>query len=529
MLDTPDTADGRDLLDPGKREEMPEEPSAARTVAAFVRAVADAYGDRPAVVSGEHELTYRDLERRSAVLARGLLAQGVGKGTRIGLLFANGPDWAVTWAAISRVGAVAVPLSTVAKPPELARLLRHGDLHGVIAARTILGRDIPAAFEEAFAELRTSPPTLRLAAAPYLRWLAFAGADLPPWARTLAWLEGDVDSGVGEDLLHAAEAEVHPSEPSLMIYTSGQSADPKGVIHSHRTVLAKTHYAREMLGYGPGETRSAYLPFFWVGGLVMTLFPTLELGGTVVCGERTTPPSSMFAAAGAGAAHAHSTYPKSKMRIGLGMTETFGMYSWGDGPPDPARPVCPPLVEFEPGYEVQVVDAEGRPTADGGTGQILLRGPTLMLGLHKVTRETSFDAAGFYRTGDLGEVDGDVIYYVGRLGDMIKSSGANVSPAEVEREIAALDGVAAAHVVGLDDPERGQVVGAAVVPEASADLAPSALLDILKTRLSNYKVPRRLVLVRPDELPLTPSGKILKRELAELIQARSTRSPFRVE
>jgi acyl-coenzyme A synthetase/AMP-(fatty) acid ligase len=176
---------------------------------------------------------------------------------------------------------------------------------------------------------------------------------------------------------------------------------------------------------------------------------------------------------------------------------------------------------FAPGVDVKVVDAAGNRVADRGRGEILVRGRTVTLGLHKVARTDSFDADGYYRTGDEGEVDGPVIYFHGRLGDMIKTSGANVSPAEVERELVAIDGVAAAYVVAIDDATRGQAVGAAVIPEAGTELGIAEIVQILRARLSSYKVPMFVAFFEPEELPVTPSYKMRKPILAEMIRARA--------
>ena len=149
----------------------------------------------------------------------------------------------------------------------------------------------------------------------------------------------------------------------------------------------------------------------------------------------------------------------------------------------------------------------------------------MTLGLHKVSRADSFDADGYYRTGDEGEIDGDVIYFLGRLGDMIKTSGANVSPAEVERELVGIDGVGAAYVVAVDDAIRGQAVGAAVIPEVGAELSAIEIRRALRARLSSYKVPSLVAFFEAGEIPVTPSYKIRKPVLAAMIRTRADADP----
>jgi acyl-CoA synthetase (AMP-forming)/AMP-acid ligase II len=486
---------------------MKPDPTTARTLPQFVRALGAAYGDRPAVLRGDESLTYHELDERSARLAAALLRRGVAKGTRVGIIYSNSPRWLVWWAAVTRLGAVAVPLSTFLKPPELARVVRHADLHGVVSEPGFLTQDFVNNFEEAFPALNESTPDLQIVDAPFLRWVLIDADQAPAWARSPEWLE-PLGTGWAE-LLRAAEAEVFPDEAAVMIYTSGQSADPKGVLHSHANVTSKVHYLREMLGHHADSVNMAVLPFFWVGGLVMTFLTTLEIGGTVQCPEG---PSTVAMA------RSDALVP----RPGLGMTETFGMYGWGTDPPDPERPVCTPMTIFDPEVDTKVVDHEGRPVHAGQHGEMLVRGRGVTLGIHKVPRASTFDVDGFYRTGDSCEVEDGVVYFLGRLGDMIKTSGANVAPAEVERELRAINGVATAFVVGIDDPARGQVVGAALVPMPAVDLDLAEIGRWLRTRLSGYKVPRILAVVGQDEVPFTPSFKLQTQALARLIRERGT-------
>jgi acyl-CoA synthetase (AMP-forming)/AMP-acid ligase II len=141
-------------------------------VGQLVRAAADSFQDAGAVVLGEDRLTYSELDRRSRRLARGLLALGVTKGTRIGFVYGNSPDWVVTFAAISRIGAIAVPLSTFYRGPELARVLRHGDIAGLILVRSHLGHDYLDTLADGLPGLAgAGSPELALAEAPFLRWI----------------------------------------------------------------------------------------------------------------------------------------------------------------------------------------------------------------------------------------------------------------------------------------------------------------------------------------------------------------------
>ena len=490
-------------------------PSDAPLVPQFLHSLAAAYGEDEALVLGDSVLTYAGLERRSRLVAQGLLGRGVGKGTRIGLLHGNSPEWVTWWAAIARIGATVVPLSTFARAGELARTIRHADLHALVTAPCHLGRSFTVELETALPGLATSGQNIALDEAPFLRWVLLDSPTAVPWANGPAWLAA---RAVPERLLGAAEEEVDPADPVLIIYTSGTSAAPKGVVHSQGAVMAKTHYLRSMLGFRRGEELVANLPFFWVGGLVMSLFTGLEAGARVVCQDAST---YRLAAPLGSSSGQHNPYAGMRLLPAIGMTETFGMYSWGSEHRVPGFPIASPLDEFEPGYEVDVVGADGCPVEDGRIGEIIVRGPTVTRQLVKVPRSDTFTVDGYLRTGDRGQRDGGRIHFVGRLGDMIKTSGANVAPPEVEQELLTVDGVLAAYVVGIDSESRGQDVAAAVVLAAGKTVDPDSIRATLRKRLSGYKVPRHIAILLDSELPLTAGQKVDRRALAALIESRN--------
>jgi len=206
----------------------------------------------------------------------------------------------------------------------------------------------------------------------------------------------------------------------------------------------------------------------------------------------------------------------------FGMTETFSAHS--------AQPVNEPLPPGKEaafgraigGYERRVVDpATGIELPPGEVGEVQVRGPALMQGFYKRRREEVFTADGFYPTRDLASIDADGwIYPAGRIDDMIKSRGANVSRLEVEAVLAALPGVRAAVVAGIADPEFGKAVVAAVVPAEGAGLTEDGLRQTLRATLSSYKVPRRIVFITEGDIPRTATGKVRLNEVAAMIARR---------
>ena len=501
--------------------ETPEVPGSARTFPQLIRAATAAYGDDVAIVLRGEDVpdetaTFAELDSRSAQIAKGLIARGVGKGARIGFIYGNGPGFAVMLAAIARIGAVAIPISTMIRSNELVRVIRQSDVAGLIVHRTFLGHDYVERLCDALPELRQdSDPDLRIPSTPYLRWIISSGKDLPPTIRGLNYLT-DVANTVSDVMLVEVEAGVHPTDQMVEIYTSGSMALPKGVKHDHGPILFRTHYLREMTGPTRGKELTALLPMFWVGGMMMYLLPNWEVGATTICTERTLS-NSQVAMGSVLAEEDLKLMAYSPPYWGLGMSETLGPYSFGDEIRAPGFPMCAPMDHFADRYEVRVVDEDGSPVADGESGEIQVRGYAVTPGLHKVERDAYFTSDGFYRTGDMGLVEGTRVNFIGRNGDMIKTAGSNVSPAEVEMEMQQLEGVHSAYVVGLPDRERGQLLVAAVVPREGAELDFEAIQAKLRQLLSSYKVPRAYVAITRDEVPVLHSNKVARRQIERMI------------
>lgn len=494
----------------------------------LVRAAAAAYGDDIAIVlrgddAPQESITFTELDRQSAELARGLVARGVGKGTRIGFIFGNNPSFAVMFAAISRIGGVAIPISTMIRANELVRVLRQSDVAGLIVQRSFLGNDYVERICEALPELReASSPDLRIAKVPFLRWIVSTGEGLPPSIGGMSFLT-DAAGSVSEEMLLELESEVHPTDQIVEIYTSGSMALPKGVKHNHGPVLFRTHFLSDIIGVERGKEIAAQLPMFWVGGLMMYMMPNLEAGAITVCGDRTLN-NSRVAMGSVMAEDDIALIAQAKPYWGLGMSETIGPYSYGDVVRVPGRPMCAPMDHFAPRYDIRIADENDQPVKDGEVGEMQVRGYPVTPGLHKVERDVYFTPDGYYHTGDMCEVEGNRIHFVGRNGDMIKTAGSNVSPAEVEFELQSLEGVHNAYVVGLPDKERGQLVVAALVPRDGAELDFTAIEAEMRKRLSSYKVPRAYVQITREEVPMLHSNKVSRRLFQELMAEKLGRS-----
>ncbi|MEZ5734967.1 MAG: fatty acid--CoA ligase family protein [Novosphingobium sp.] len=410
------------------------------------------------------------------------------------------------------------------KSNELVRVLRQSDVQGLIVQRELLGKDYVERICEALPELlETSDPDLRIGKTPFLRWILSTGDALPPTIRDVSILN-EAAGSVSEELLAEVESEVHPTDQMLEIYTSGSMALPKGVKHNHGPVMFRAHYLRGMIGPQRGQETNAMLPMFWVGGLMMYLMPNWEVGAITVCAEKTLNNSRVAMGSVLSDDDLALLSNQPKPWWGLGMSETLGPYSYGDEFRAKGYPVCAPMDHFADRYDVRIADEENNPVGDGEIGELQIRGYPVTPGLHKIERDAYFTPDGYYHTGDMCLVEGTRVNFVGRNGDMIKAAGSNVSPAEVEMEMQALEGVHNAYVVGLPDKERGQLVVAAVVPREGVKLDFAEIESTLRQKLSSYKVPRAYVEITRDEVPVLHSNKVSKRLVEKMMAEKLGRA-----
>jgi acyl-CoA synthetase (AMP-forming)/AMP-acid ligase II len=504
-----------------------------------IRRAASLFGDNDYVVLPDRRISFSATEKASRRLAKELLAAGVTKGTRVGIHLPSGPEWVTVFIAVARIGALAMPFSTLYKPAELRTAMRVGDVSVLISASTILGKDNRAFLQEALPGLRVSTPgRLRIPEVPYLRSLRLISPGEACWAERLDLLPagaGDIVHGVDERLLAAVEAEVVPADPMVVIFTSGTAAEPKAVVHTHGAALRKTSpFANAALNaMFPGRVLSL-MPFFWIGGMQEVL-AAAQSGAALVTLERRDAATAVEVARRErvtsikeASLSLRSLFEgvdrerdlpdirplpprqweggpsrRGDMAIGIGMTETFGPWSNVDG------------------FECRIVDPETKRTAaDGEIGEFVVGGYGLMHGLYKREREEVFTADGRYATGDLGYLEDGKYYFRARLSDLIKTKGANVAPAEVEAVLMARPEVRLAFVSGHPHDVYGEEIRAAVVAHAGMTVDDGDLLAECRGSLSSYKVPTTVVVLASDEVPYLASGKPDRRAIARLLARR---------
>ena len=538
-------------------------PDGELTAGGWIRAKAARDPERVFIVKDALQLGYDEAERRSRKLARGLLAAGVGKGTGVGLLLPNGPDWVLAWLAAARVGALVVPLNTFYQARELGFVLRHADVHLLLTAARFLTNDYLERLEKFAPELAALAAPLRLRALPYLRevrvWES-AGGERPWTSGGAAALEAlaDATPGIDDALLEAVEREVRPADPMVVIYSSGSTADPKGAIHTHGTVLRHAHNLNGFRDLLPEDRIYSPMPFFWVGGFCFTLVSAMHVGARLYCQDVFDPGKTLdliereritmvagwphfgkamaehpsFSQRDLSSIRGGNLYdllpegarpPDPELRSNsLGMTETCGPHTFERMDGDLPEKLRGSFGRSVPGVSHKVVDPEtGRTLGPGEFGEICARGYSVMQGLYKVEREDAFDADGYYHTGDAGYFSAEGhLFFKGRLGEMIKTGGANVAPRELELVLATLPEILSAHAVGIPHPERGENVAVAVVLREGAKLDAATLHARLKDQLSAYKLPRHTFFVTSAEIPMTDSGKLDRRKLQGALAKR---------
>lgn len=538
--------------------EVDQPPS---TIPALLAEMTKSRGSYPAVITATETVSYAELDRRSAGRARALLAAGAGKGTRIALLAPDGVDWLVGFLGALRIGALVTGVSTLCAPPELAHILTTSDCQFLIARRRLLSHDYAATLEAALPGLKSQQAgALRLPDAPYLRQIWLDEADSFAWASPLDEVDAQGRDPDKRDvgILEAVQREVSPADPAVVVFTSGSTAQPKAVIHRHWSMARHSSELARMFALTPEDRMMCLLPSFWLAGMSMVT-QVLSIGAVLVYPESPTIDDALTAieklgvtrvnAWGdkqpqliraarergidvshipdlAGFRDAHGNLLPDKIPM-YGMTESYSAHS--------AHPlgVALPVGKEEAfgmainGYERRVVDPEtGRELTTGEIGELQIRGPAMLAGLYKSKRASVFTADGFYPTRDLVRIDAEGwLYPAGRLDDMIKTRGANVSRLEVEAALTALPGVETAIVTWLPDPEMGKRIVAAVVATAGATLTEASLRDALRGALSTFKIPRRIVFIQPSDIPRTATGKVKLAETAAMVASRLSGEP----
>ena len=475
------------------------------------------------VDSGRH-FTYREFNDRLNRLANGLRAEyGIRKGDRIALIAHNCTGVFECLFAAWQAGAALMPLNWRLSPAEIKALIEDGTPAVVI-------------YDDEFGHLLEGVNVPRLARRP--------GAEDCPYESLVAGSEADVVS-----------AELTIDDISTLLYTSGTTGKPKGVIGTFRMMRDTIIHAALHAGLHGASRALTSAPMFHSAGLYGFSMPIFHYGGTLYVMKRWDPARylelmtdpavgithtigvpvqyAMIAelpefskasfpslqVAGVGAAPVPNDLLDVWAKKGVNLATVYGLteaFSVCYLPPHTAREKPGSVGHRMMHTRLKVADDAGNRVKPGVVGEIMIKGPAVTPGYWNAPEET--EAAfldGWFRTGDAGRIDDEgAIYIVDRFKDMFISGGENVYPAEIENVLDSMDDVVVASVVGVEDPKWGEVGLAAVKARPGSDLDERQVTDYLRERLAGFKVPRHICFV--DELPMSAQGKVVKSELKRL-------------
>ncbi len=554
---------------------LADEPGmGALTIPGFLREVCDRYAEREALVlhcdDRVERWSYRDLWDRSVEVARALIDTGVDKDSRVGILMTNRPEYLSALFGTAMAGGVTVALSTFSTAAELEHLIAVSGISTLLFEDRVLKKDFAALLAELEPAIADSAVgELSSKKFPFLRHLVRlegitatehgdghgAGDDLAalePWAAFIARSEA-----VAAEVVEARAAAVSPADTGGLFFSSGTTSLPKGIMHAQRAFAVQWwRWPRVMAVREPGRAWTGN-GFFWSGNISMIVGVALATGGAVILqplfdadaavklieaervnflngrphqwarlqavpGYLEADLSSLRYITRGEIIMEHPTVNTDWMLpMSFGTTETMTINTSYDAD-TPAEQYAGSAGVPLPGNLLKIVDPQSHaPVPVGERGEICIKGPTLMIGYIGKTLEETFDDEGYFCTGDGGYVDGEGrLYWEGRLNDIIKTGGANVSPQEVDDCLATYPGVKRSQTVGVPHETLSEMVVSCIVPIDGATLDHGQLIAYLKERLASYKIPRELLFFAEEDFPLTGNEKAKVTEIRQLALKR---------
>ena len=520
----------------------------AQTLPGMLADVASRFADRAAIVENGKTISYAQLQQLSRQAARALMTLGVQSGDRVALWAPNVSEWIVAACGVHAAGGVLVPLNTRMKGAEAADILDRSRAKVLVSVGDFLNNYYP----DLLAGQR--PATLQQVVV--LGDKVLPSADLS-WSQFMA----KADATSEQDQLQR-QAQIKPDDTADLMFTSGTTGRPKGVMAAHRPTILAFKAWSDVVGLTEGSRYLIVNPFFhtfgykagWVAALLQgaTVYPEQVFDAEAILrrieSDRISfmpgPPTlflSMLAhpqlksfdlssleASVTGA----STVPPiliKRMREELGIknvTTAYGLTECGGcatlcDPSDDVETVANTCGKALPGTEVCCVDEEGKPVAAGVAGEVLLRGYHIMKGYfedEKATTET-IDADGWLHTGDVGVLDErGYLRITDRLKDMFIVGGFNCYPAEIERMLSNHPDVAQVAVLGVPDERMGEVGCACVVARNGVTVDKDSFIAWCRANMANYKVPR--FMLQMESLPVNASNKVQKRDLLQIVKAK---------
>jgi fatty-acyl-CoA synthase len=484
--------------------------------------------NKPLAVFADEVVTYQEMADWAAALAAGLQARGVAAGDVVGLLSYNSSEFLATIFAANYLGAIAMPVNWRLAAPELRFILDHSRARALVCDDACIELANEATNDISGDLVRVCTSTEN-----------FAG-----WERF---------SDLGAESARGARAHVQGDDIHRLMYTSGTTGRPKGVMITHANLAWKNYAHITEFGFTAADVGLACGPLYHVGALDLVTTTMIAVGATTIIhrafdAERVvdeiersrvtsvwTAPAMVRAILDVPGVEARDlssvrviiaggekmpipyierlrrTFPSAWFADAYGLTETVS----GDTFLDQASALSKLGSVGRPCQylELDIWDENGASVPAGERGEVVLRGPKVFKGYWRDPDATSAAfAGGWFHTGDIGVRDDDgYLYIVDRLKDMIVSGGENIASSEVERVLYEHESVVEVAVVGRPDDRWGEVPVAYVVVRVAATTTPDELIEHCRAQLASFKVPKDVVFV--DALPRNPSGKVLKREL----------------
>jgi len=539
---------------------LDEEPGLdALTIPSFLQMVTRRFAEREALVmhqpDGVVRWSYTDLWNHSVDVARALIAAGVGKESRVGILMTNRPEYLSSMFGIALAGGVAVALSTFSTPAELEYLLAVSAVSILLFEDRVHKKNFSAMLCELEPQFNSaSYKKLSSEKFPFLeRLIRLRGCtdDVSdqPILSALAFEEWNqfiaAGCAVSSDIVSARAQGVAPSDIGGIFFSSGTTSLPKGIVHAQRAFAIqwwrwpRVSCIREPVRCWTGNG------FFWSANITMVVGTALTTGGAIVLQPffeaeealrlieaekisfmtgRPHQWARLHAAANWNDTNLSSLRYVTRRDIimqhptvscewdvppSFGTTETMTIIT-GYTSETPDDIYAGSFGEPLPGNILKVINPlTGNIVARGERGEICVKGPTLMLNYLGKLAEDTFDDEGFFRTGDGGYVDQKGrLYWDGRLNDIIKTGGANVSPEEVDAVITRFAGVKRTQTVGIPHDTLGEMVVACIVPVDGVTLNETEIITFLKASLASYKIPRSVLFFTESDFALTGNEKI---------------------
>jgi fatty-acyl-CoA synthase len=541
----------------------------SRTIAQALDAAAAEFPDRPLVITDDRTYTYRDIAEWSERLANGLIALGVEPGEHVALIMANYPEFVATKFAIARAGATCIPVNFLFRANELGYVLRQSDAVALIAMDRFRDLDYLGAFDAVMPGWESAGGGEVI---PKLREVVIFSPDgeVRAGARPFAALEElAADAPAGELERRAAAAD--PATLSDILYTSGTTGSPKGVMITHDMVVRTAYGAAYNRALSDGHRMIHTLPMYHVFGYVECLMASMFVGGAVIlrpqfaaaamldgvarykANELVLVPTmtwailaeaekgdydleSLTTVFSSGGAVPDSIWDDIQRLLGpveittgYGMTETTAATTCTkpEDPPERLTTTNGGLrlagVAGDPelgGYLAiyKTIDPQtGEDLAPGEAGELMARGPIVTPGYYNKPEETAAVMDnGWMHTGDIGTLDAEgYLRLVGRIKESYRCGGEMVMPREVESVLEMHSSVDQAHVVGIPDPRMGEIGCAFIVAEEGEQPDPEELISHCKERLARFKVPKYVLFTEAASLPLTATGRVQKFKLVE--------------